>query len=167
MEFINRAKFFRFRICGSGHTSQFFIHTKIVLESDAREGLIFIFYFYALFRLQRLMQSIAVAPSCHHATGELIDNDDFPILHHIVHFIFKQAMCFNPLIKAMKRFYIGRIIKVLQAQQFFHDGNPLIRQGSRLGFFINQVMFFFFQFGDDLVHRVIFFRGFFRLTRNN
>ena len=44
-----------FRIRGSGHPRQFFIHPKIVLKRDGRQGLIFVGDFHAFLGFDRLV----------------------------------------------------------------------------------------------------------------
>jgi hypothetical protein len=34
--------------------------------------------------LDRLVQAVAPAPARHQAAGELVDDDDFAVLHHVV-----------------------------------------------------------------------------------
>ena len=69
-----------FRFCRTGHASQLVWYIlKIVLQRDGRQRLGLRADQYALLRLDRLMQTVAVASSEHHTTGKLIDDDDLTV----------------------------------------------------------------------------------------
>ena len=69
---------------GARHTGKLRIHTEIVLEGDGGERFVFALYLNALLRLESLMEPIAVAPAEHQAAGELIHDEHFAVLHHII-----------------------------------------------------------------------------------
>ena len=70
---------------GARHAADFVVELEEVLERDGGQGLRFFLDADPFFRLDRLVQAVAPVATRHEATGELIDDDDFPPLHHVVH----------------------------------------------------------------------------------
>ena len=158
---IDGHKLFRFRICGTGHSCQLFIHTEIVLKCNTGQSLVLILYIDTFFCLQSLVQTIAVSSSVHHTTGKFIDDDYLSITNHVIDFIFKNTMCFYSLVQAMQGFNVCGVIKVFDIQVFFHLCYPFLSKGCCSSFFINGVMFFFLQAGNKFIDLIIFIRGLF------
>src|SRR5581483_8133506 len=73
----------RFRLRRTGHAGQLFVHAEVVLEGDGRQGLVFALDLDVLFGFYRLVQSVGPAAARHQASGELVDNQDLAILHHV------------------------------------------------------------------------------------
>ena len=73
-----------FRVGGTRHARQRVVETEIILESNRGQSLVFGLNLNTLFGFHRLVQAIAPAAARHQATGELVHNDDFALLHHIV-----------------------------------------------------------------------------------
>ena len=68
----------------AGHAGELAVHAEVVLERDRGERLVLGLDRLVLFRLQRLMQPFRIAPSRHHAAGELVDDDDLAVAHDVV-----------------------------------------------------------------------------------
>ena len=84
IELVNLLKLLGFRICRTRHTGEFIVHSKIILERNRRERLAFGLDFDTLFRLYRLVQTIRPTTPIHHAPRKVVDDDDLPILDHVV-----------------------------------------------------------------------------------
>ncbi len=73
-----------FRQRRAGHAGELLVEAEIVLEGDGGERLVLGLDLDVLLGLQRLVQPLRVAPSLHHAAGELVDDDDLVALHDVV-----------------------------------------------------------------------------------
>jgi hypothetical protein len=89
---VNLTEFCRLGICGPGHPSQFFEHSKIILKGDRGQGLVLIFNPNILLSFHRLMESIAPSPARHEPSGEFIDNDHLTLFNHIINIPFEKGV---------------------------------------------------------------------------
>jgi len=96
--------------CCPGHTGQFRIHTEVILERDGGQGLVLHLDRHLFFCLKRLMQTFGIPTAFHHATGELIDNDDFVFLNDVVLVTGKQFMGAQRLVHVM---YDGDVLNIV------------------------------------------------------
>ncbi len=55
------------------------IEPEVILEGDRGEGLVLVLDRDALLGLERLVEAFRIAPSFHHAAGELVDDDDLVV----------------------------------------------------------------------------------------
>ena len=80
-------EFVLFRFCRARHARKFAILAEEILEGDGGESLVFRTYLHALFRLYRLVQTVAVTPAYHLTAGELV-HDDYLVVHHdVIHVV--------------------------------------------------------------------------------
>ena len=86
---VNVPEFSRFSHCGTGHSSQFFIHPEIILNGNRSKRLIFIFDLHSFLSLYSLMKTFAVSSARHQSACKLINNDYLAIFQHIIHIFFK------------------------------------------------------------------------------
>src|SRR4029079_2589824 len=68
----------------TAHAGELLIHTEVVLESDRCERLVFRLDRLVLFRLERLVQPFGITAARHHASGELVDDDDLAIANNVI-----------------------------------------------------------------------------------
>ena len=68
----------------TGHAGQLLVHAEIILECDGRQRLVLALDLDAFFGFNRLVQAIGPAAARHQAAGELVDDDDFAVFHHIL-----------------------------------------------------------------------------------
>ena len=97
-------EFSGFRFCRTGHTSQFFIHTEIVLDSDRGEGLRFFFDADIFLGFQCLMETIAETAAGKDTPGVFVNDQHFVVLHHIMHILLKEAVGAEELGKVLEAF---------------------------------------------------------------
>ena len=69
---------------GAGHAGELAVHAEVVLEGDRGQGLVLGLDAHAFLGLDRLVQAVGPAPAGHQATGELVDDDDLAVLHHVL-----------------------------------------------------------------------------------
>ena len=84
VEVVDVQELFGFRQRRAGHAGELLVHAEVVLEGDRGERLVLRLDRLVLFRFQRLMQTFGIAAARHHATGELVDDDDLAIAHDVV-----------------------------------------------------------------------------------
>ena len=65
---------------------------EVVLEGDGRERLVLALDLDLLLGFDRLVQAVAPAPPRHQAAGELVDDDDLAVLHHVVDVAVEQRV---------------------------------------------------------------------------
>ena len=104
-------------IGGTGHACKLVVKTKIVLERNRRNRLIFILDVDALFRLDRLVQAFRPAATRHGTTGELVDDDDSAVLHDIVDVTAVDRVRPERCIQMVYQRYVGRVVKTLARVQ--------------------------------------------------
>ena len=68
----------------AGHAGELLVEPEIVLEGDGGQRLVLGLDLDVLLGLQRLVQAVGVAPALHHATGELVDDDDLAAFDDVV-----------------------------------------------------------------------------------
>ena len=66
------------------HTGFFLIFIKEVLECDGCKCLALTFYFYMLFCLNCLMQTVRITTSRHDTSGKLINDQDLVICNNVI-----------------------------------------------------------------------------------
>ncbi len=99
-------------IGGSRHAGQPLVHTEVVLERDRCQRLVLALDRHTFLRLDGLMQPIGPAPADHQATGELVHDDHFAVLHHIL------LVAMVERVRAQRRVQVvhqGDIVRVVQA----------------------------------------------------
>ncbi len=95
----------------SRHATKLAVHTKVVLESNGGKRLILGLNGHALFGLHGLMQAIRPSTACHESAREFINNDNLPVLHHILLIAKVQGVGPKGCHEVMKKTYIGGIVK--------------------------------------------------------
>ncbi len=84
IQVIDLPEFIFFRQGCTCHPRQFFIHTKVILESNGRKRFVLVLDLDAFFRLDGLVQPVAVAPAEHKASCEVIDDDNLAVLDNVI-----------------------------------------------------------------------------------
>src|ERR1700680_1708202 len=127
------------------------------------------------------MQAIGPAASRHQAAGELVHDDDFAILHHVLNVAVIESVCFYRSLDVVFQvpiFWIGNIADAEQLLDFFPAfvGNRDVAMlfiyhvvaGVLLGLAGRDVnLFTLFELGNDAIDLGVFVGGFFAGARNN
>ena len=84
LQAVDLLEFVGFRIGRAGHARQARVHAEVVLEGDRGEGLVLGLDLDVFLGFDRLVQAVGPAPAGHQSSGELVDDDDFAVLHHVL-----------------------------------------------------------------------------------
>ena len=173
VEFVSRMKLGRFGFRGTGHARKFFVKTEIILQRDRRERLVLALDLHAFLGFDGLVQSIRPATAFHQASGEVIDDDHFAVLHDILMVEPVKRVRLQSLLDAVQQFHVAGIVKIADAQQPFGFINAFFGQDRRVVLFIDHVvagLLVFFQLfaanelRNDRVRLVVLVGRFFRRT---
>ena len=125
----------RFRLGCTGHAGQLFVHAEVILEGDGSERLVLALDLNVLFGLNRLVQAIGPAASRHQAAGELVHDEDFAVLHHVLDIATIQRVRFDRGLDVVLQVPVLRVGDIADAQQ------PLDLLPSRIGHGDGAVLF--------------------------
>ena len=141
---------------GTRHATQLVVQAEVILERDGSHGLVFSLDGHTFFGFHRLVQAVAPTPSGHQTARELVNDDDFTRLVHIVLVQMVEVVGTQSGIQVMHQANVGRVVERCASGQ-----QPQIRQNF-FGFFMAQLgevdlMGFFIQGevagGDDALTR--------------
>ncbi|MPL60832.1 hypothetical protein SDC9_06394 [bioreactor metagenome] len=158
---------------GAGHPGQLVVKAEVVLEGDRGEGHVLGLDRHALFRLDRLMQTVGQAPALHHAAGEFVDQHDLAAGDDIVLILVEQLVRAQGLgdvvhdrrrFRVIERLALGQDADLVQAA--LHVFVALFGESRVAGLLVDRVMLFG-QLGDVLVERDIEFRAVLRRARDD
>ena len=125
---------------GTGHAGQLAVQAEVVLEGDGGEGLALVLHLDAFLGLDGLVQALVIAAAEHQAAGELVDNDDLPVAHHIVHVALHDAARLDGLVDVMLEGGVLRVGQVLHAEVGLSVRLSLGGQGRGAGLFVDNVV---------------------------
>ncbi len=108
VELVDLQEFFRFGFRGSGHAGQLLVHAEVVLEGDRGQSLVFLLDLQAFLGFDGLMQAIAPAAARHQAAGELVDDDDFAVLHDVFHVALVEGVRLQSLVDVVQDLHVRR-----------------------------------------------------------
>ncbi|MNS79883.1 hypothetical protein D3C72_1135470 [compost metagenome] len=111
IQFVDRAKFERFGIRGTGHARQFFIQTEVVLESDRSQRLVLVLNIDAFFRFHSLVQTIRPATALHGTASVFINDDHFAVFHDVIHIAGEQDVSAQCRSNVVHQHDVGRGVK--------------------------------------------------------
>ena len=112
----------RFRIRRAGHAGQLAVEPEVVLQSGRRQRLRLVANRHPLLGFHRLMDAVGPAPPGHGASGVLVDDDDFAVLHHVMHVALEQKVGFQGGVNVMQKAKIHRRVEAVFGTQ---DAKPL------------------------------------------
>ena len=104
----------------TGHAGQFLVHAEIILESDGSERLVLALDLDVFLGFDRLVQAIGPAAPGHQAPGELIDDDDFAIFHHVLDVALVQSVRLDRGFNVVLQVPVFRIGDVADAEQLLN-----------------------------------------------
>ena len=185
---VNLVELGRFRFGRTGHAGELLVHAEVVLEGNRRQRLVFTFNLDRFLGFDRLVQTVRPPPSRHHASGELVDDDDFLFarivvlrLYHVLHVAPVKRVRLHGRLDVMLQVPVLRVGNVANAQQlldllpaFVGDGNVLVLlihhkvAGVNLRLARRNIdLFPFFQLGNDAVHALVLVGRFFARTADD
>ncbi len=92
VEIVDLGELFGLGVGRAGHAGELLVLAKVVLERDRGERLVLALDLDLLLGLDRLMQTVAPAAPRHETPGELVDDDDLAVLHHVVDIELEQRV---------------------------------------------------------------------------
>src|SRR5947209_6799 len=130
-----------FGIRGAGHAGELVVHPEEVLERDRGERLVLRLDLHPLLRLDGLVETVASAASRHEAAGELVDDDDLPVLDEVLDVAPVQRVSAQALLDAVQRVHVGGVVEIVDAEEllgvgdalFGHDGGVLLLVDLKVG----------------------------------
>ena len=128
------------RLCRTGHTGQLLIHTEVVLEGDGRQRLALGGDLHALLGLDGLMEALVVTAADHQATGKLIDDEHFAVLHDVINVALHHTVGFDGLVDVVGEGHILCGSEVLDLEIFLGLLDALSRQGAGLVLLVHDVI---------------------------
>ncbi len=111
-EIIYLRKLDRFGFGSTSHSGELLVHAKVILERDRGERLRLPFDLDAFLRLDRLVEPIRPAASCHDASSELVNDHDLAIAHNVLLVAMIERMSNQRLIEAMQDLHVRRIVEI-------------------------------------------------------
>ncbi len=112
VEFVDLVELFGFGVGRAGHARKLLVLAEVVLERHGRERLVLALDLDLFLGLDRLVQPVAPAAARHQASGELVDDDDFAVLHHVVHVQLEDRVRAQRLIDVMLDVGVLEIVDV-------------------------------------------------------
>ncbi len=96
---------------GAGHARKLAVQAEIVLEGDRGERLVLWLNLDAFLGLKRLVQAFRIAAAFHHASGELIDDDDLAVFHDVIFVAQEQLVCAQRAVGVMDERHVLDVVE--------------------------------------------------------
>ena len=128
---------------GTGHTGQFLVHPKVVLEGDGGQGLGLPLHLDPFLGLNGLMESFVITAADHETAGKLVDDDDLAVLDHIVNIPVHNAVGPDGLVNMMLQRHVVGIHQVFYIKVGLRLLDAVFGQGAGLGLFVHDVVVIF------------------------
>ena len=109
---------------GAGHTGEFLVETEVVLEGDRGERLILFLDPDAFLGLDPLVEALGVAPTLENSSGELVDDLDLTVGHHVVHVAVIESLGLERYVEVVDHVDVGVVVHVLDTEEFLDLGDP-------------------------------------------
>ena len=124
----------------TGHAGQLFVHAEIVLEGDGGQGLALGGDVHPFLGLDGLVQALIVAAADHQAAGELVHDDDFAVLDHVVDVLFHDAVGLDGLLDVVHQGHVLGGGQVLYLEVFLGLLDAAGGQGGGLVLFVHHIV---------------------------
>ena len=102
---------------GARHARELGVHAEVVLEGDGGQGLVLALDAHPFLGLHRLMEAVGPAPARHEAPGELVDDDDLPVLDHVVDVAAVEGVRAQGLLDVVQRGDVLGVVEVVDVQE--------------------------------------------------
>ena len=112
---------------GAGHAAELLVEAEVVLEGDGGERLVFLADVDAFLGLDGLVQAVGPAAARHEAAGELVDDDDFAVLDHVVHVALVEGVGLDGGFDVVLEFPVFGVGDVADAEKPFRSSPSLRR----------------------------------------
>ena len=147
IEFVNFIEFDRFRRRRSGHAGKLVVHAEKILKGDRRKRSVPLCDAQMLFRFDRLMQPVAVAPAFEDTAGKFVDDLHLPVFDKVIDVVFVQAVSPYRLRKIVHVFEIifiedGSRYQIVLMENCIDVVHTRVGKRHALRFFIERVIAF-------------------------
>ena len=155
VELVGLLELDRLGVGRAGHAAELRVHAEVVLDGDGGERLVLALDLHALLRLDRLVQPVRPAPARHEAAGELVDDDDLAVLHHVVDVALEERVRLQRLRDVVQGVDLARVVEVRDAEQPLALRDALLREHGVAVLLVDRVVDLAREARDDAVHRVV------------
>ena len=157
----------RFRHGGTRHTGELLIQAEKILVGDGSEGMVLALYLNVLFRLDSLVETLAITTPGHLATCELIYDDHFAIFHDVIFVALKDDLGLNGVLHVARQFDVVLIIDIFDTGQLLKLIDTGIGQYNGACLFLNGIVNFRLQARRPAGKLDVHIRGLLPLARND
>ncbi len=122
VQVVDLGEFFRLGVGRAGHAREFLVFAEVVLEGHGGERLVLALDLdlrvprVVFLRFNGLMEAVAPAAPRHQAAGELVDDHDFAVLHHVIDVVVEQRMRTKRLVDVMLQVRVLEVVQVTAVQ---------------------------------------------------
>ena len=109
-----------------GHAGELAVHPEVVLEGDRGERLVLALDRHAFLRLHRLVQAVGPAAAGHQPAGELVDDDDLAVLHHVLLVAQEQHVSLERRVEVVHQRDVVRVVEAGAGRQQARIGEDLL-----------------------------------------
>ena len=155
VEVVDLVELGRFGVGGAGHAGELLVHAEVVLEGDRRERLVLALDLDVLLRLDRLVQAVAPAPAGHQPAGELVDDQDLAVLHHVVDVALVEGVGAQRLVHVVERVDLARVVEVRDAEHLLDLGDAVLGEDGVPRLLVDGEVGLLLEARDDAVDDVV------------
>ena len=122
------------------HAGELAVEAEIVLEGDGGQRLVLAAHVHLLLGLDGLVQALRIAAAEHQTAGELVDDDDLAVLHHVVDVPLHHAVGLQRLVDVVREGGVFQVGQVLQAEILLRPGRAAGGERGRAGLLVHHVV---------------------------
>ena len=86
------------------------------------------------------MKTLVIAPAVHKTAGELVNDDDFPVLHDIVNVLLHDGVCLDCLVYVVRKLHILGVGQILDTESGFRLLDSACGERHALGALLNDIV---------------------------
>ena len=131
------------------HARQLVVHAEEVLEGDGRVGLRLLLDVHLLLGLDRLVQAVGPAAPVHQPAGELVDDDDLAVAHHVVAVALEDVVGLERLVDVVQDLHVLRVVEVVDAELVLDLVDAVVGEGHRPRLLVDDEVDLVLQQRDD------------------
>ena len=124
----------------AGHAGELAVQAEEILEGDGGERLVFACDLDALLGLDGLMQALVIPAAVHQTAGELVDDDDLPVLHDVVDIALHEAPGLHGLVDVVRERGVLGVGEVLDVEELLGLLDALLGKGDGAVLFVDDVV---------------------------
>ena len=167
VQIVDALELFFLRLGRAGHAGDLLVHAEVVLEGDGGQRLAFPLHLHVFLGLDGLMQTVGITAAHHQTAGELVHDDDFTVLHHVVHVPLHEGMGLQRGQNVVVKLAVFHVGDVFHLEEGLSLGHALVGEGDGLFLFGHGVVLFVFQPGDELIRPCVQLGGLVALPGND